>query len=197
MLLQIAVKSPDANDPFGVLGASHRRHQSRLRSLSFASTQLHSDDQERRRQALEGFSDALAFFRSAGDEPFRDEVELLFPALLGHAVGDAELRQACASLSADRDEVARRHRALELRGQRMVEGTASVADLEAIARDVDALDGLYRAHLERLEAQVFPRAQSLLDKSERALLAEQMLESSRATVLPEEPSLDPVGTALS
>jgi hypothetical protein len=197
MLLQIAVKAPDAGDPLGVLGASHRRHQSRLRGLTVASTQLLSDDEERRTQALEGFAEALAFFRSASDEPFRDEADVLFPALLAQAPDDAELAQACASLGTDRHEVARRHRTLGTRGQRLLDSSATVQDLEAIAHEVEALEALYRNHLERLEVQIFPRALTLLDKAARAVLADAMVENTRGTVLPEERSLEPVGAALS
>jgi hemerythrin-like domain-containing protein len=184
MLLQIAVRAPDSSDPLGLLAAGLRRHLSRLRALSFGSHLLDAEEQARD-GALESLREALAFFRAASDDPFREEAELLFPRLLERTQGDAELAQGCATLGGDRLRAAALHQTIAQTGALLVLRQANSQQVSELAEAVEALEALYRDHLERLEAQIFPRAQSALSEADKRALAEEMFESGRATVLPQ------------
>lgn len=196
MLLQIGVRVPDASDPLGLLSASLRRHLSRLRALSFASVHLLDADLELREQAAEGLRESLSFFARAGDEPFHDEAELFFPWLLAKVRGDRELERACASLGADRAKAAKLHQAVSEHGRALSGGELTTTRLRQLARAVDQLEELFRAHLERLEASVFPRAQPLLTGADKNLLGERMLSGARATVAPDDVQAEPVASGL-
>lgn len=196
MLLQIGVRVPDVHDPLGLLAASLRRHLSRLRALTFASAHLLDVDEESRLQASEGLREALAFFDRASDDPFRDEAEILFPWLLEKAPGDRELERHCAALGADRAEAAKLHRDASEHGGALAAGELTTTRLRKLADAADGLEELYRAHLERLEAAIFPRVSGLLQESDRGLLGEQMLRATRATVAPDDARVEPMANGL-
>ena len=196
MLLQIAVRVPDAHDPLGLLAASLRRHLSRLRALSYASAHLLDADEDSRAQAAEGLREALAFFAGASDDPFRDEADILFPWLSERTPGDRELSQHCASLCQDRGRAAALHRDASEHGRALAAGELSTTRLRQLGLAADGLEELYRAHLERLEGAIFPRAQALLQEVDRGLLGEQMLRVTRATVAPDDAQVEPVASGL-
>jgi len=197
MLLQIAVRVPDSSDPLGLLAAGLRRHLSRLRTLSFASAHALDADEQAREQALAELDEALAFFERAADDPFRDESDLLFPQLLARTAGDTELAQACATLEGDRLRAAGLHRLVAENGSMLVGAATDPSRVRELVEAVDALESLYREHLERLEAQVFPRAENALSDVEKRGLAAGMLASGGATVLTEASGPEqPLGAGL-
>jgi hypothetical protein len=186
MLLQIAVRVPDESDPLGLLAAGHRRHLSRLRALVYAGAHLLDPDAPAREKAQGLLREALLFFDRAAGDPFREESELLFPRLLAHSGEDDELRQACQTLASDRDRAAELHAQIAAHGRAVLAGAQDPARVQALSAAAERLEQLYRGHLERLESQVFPRAQSAMADAVRRALAGEMLMTGLATVLPED-----------
>ena len=184
MLLQVGVRVPDRTDPLGLLAAGLRLHLMRLRGLAFSGAHLEHGDPDLCERAADALRNGLTYFARAADDPFREEVELLFPRLVDREPTE-DLRAICELLAADRVRAAALHQILGDAAAELLEVPGEESAL-ALNRAAEVLIALYRAHIDILETHLFPRARVLLDAAERRALGQAMLDTGWATVLPDE-----------
>jgi hemerythrin-like domain-containing protein len=149
------------HDPFARLENTHRRIEERLLELEAAAPRL--VDPAERAQALEIVHDVLGFFERAGARHHDDEELSLFPRL----VGNAELVPVLRALE---DE----HRTHDAAYAALADGVRAGVDPATLGALVARLATIYRAHIAREEAELFPRARAALDPETAAAVAAEM-----------------------
>lgn len=158
--------APNYDDPLGLLAACHRRIESQCALLH--KLVLHLQAQGNDARAQEAAVGIVRYFDTAGRYHHEDEERDLFPTLTAH---DPALTPVLRDLAAD-------HAHMESVWRRLRSALAQV-DTGGPALDtalVEEFTALYRAHIEREEREIFPRARQLLGPAEMAALAQGMAQ---------------------
>ena len=163
------------DDPLGLMSGCHRRIESFLGVLRrVAETPGGRLDEERRR----ALSAALAYFREAAPKHTADEEESLFPRL--RALDDARVRPLLAAaerLEHDHAFADALHARVDRIGEVWLrKGSLPEEALGAVRRDLDALHGLYTAHIALEDDRLFPGAREALSEAELAAIGREMAE---------------------
>lgn len=157
--------TPGFDDPLGVLRACHRRMERQLATLSRLRRHLplhHADDDARAAAAA-----IVRYFDSAAPNHHADEEASLFPRLAALA---PDLEKVAAALGREHAELgARWSRLRPLLAAIVARGGAHLP-----VKDVEAFCAAYRAHIEREETQLLPRAQEALDGPTLAAIGAEM-----------------------
>lgn len=152
--LRHAVPAPSFDDPLGMLLACHARMRRQLSTLERLQRHLpeHGADAEARAAA----GAILRYFDQAGPNHHADEDQSVLPRLVARA---PELASVAAGIAED-------HRALDRRWRKvraLLSGIAAGVNEPlppALVRDVCHA---YRAHIEREETELVPRAREHFD----------------------------------
>lgn len=160
--------APDFDHPLEMLAACHERIEDRCDLLHRLVEHLAQNGCDN--QARQAAASVLRYFDTAGEHHHEDEERNLFPALL-----ETDPQAAAAlvqRLCADHVEMRRAWRSLR---KTLVELEAGVAASLPVA-DVERFTALYRAHIEREEAQLLPLAQRVLGPETLAAIGGAMAQ---------------------
>lgn len=163
------------NEPLGLLSDCHRRIERFLAALVLVvgrgGEQLDPAD----RRPLES---ALHYFATAAPRHTADEEESLFPRL--RACGDpqaASALEAVNRLESDHRAAEEHHASVDRIGRRwLVEGTLADAEAAALVQHLEALQGIYGAHIALEDRELFPTAGRLLSASDLEAMGREMAD---------------------
>ena len=167
-LLRGSGGAPDFDHPLEMLAACHDRIEDRCDLLHRLVEHLAQDGCDT--QAQQAAASVLRYFDTAGEHHHEDEELNLFPALL-----EADPRAAAAlvqRLCAEHVEMRRSWQALRKTLAELEAGVAATLP----AADVERFTALYRAHIEREEAQLLPLAQRVLGTEAMAAIGGAMAQ---------------------
>jgi hemerythrin-like domain-containing protein len=146
-----------------------------LGSLEAASEAIAQPPAEETRQTLTA---ALRYFAQAAPKHTADEEESLFPRLRN--INDTEVESVFASLEELEDDhrwAAPLHAAVERLGEQyLLTGSLTDAEVTEFRNSVARLSSMYRRHIGIEDELVFPLAERLLSKSEKAAIAQEMAD---------------------
>jgi hemerythrin-like domain-containing protein len=175
MFTQIGGKpESDFTEPLGMLTDCHKRIQYFLKVLvALAEHAAKGPLNENQRVDLEK---ALWYFREAGPRHTSDEEESLFPRL--RAIDTPEVRRAFAvidALEADHQQAEKSHHEIDVLGHRWLsEGALPEDEAVRFITLLTDLSRLYERHLPVEETEIFALAESVLSRSEKELVGQEM-----------------------
>ncbi len=149
--------APSFDDPIGMLEACHGRILGNCDLLARIVEHIRRGDTGE--AVRTGAGKIVRYFTTAGPHHHADEEEDLFPRLRGR---DAALDEALAALEREHVTMHERWAALEP----ALREPETITDADDFARRVEAFDAIYRAHIERENNDVLPRARALLEAEE-------------------------------
>lgn len=166
------------DDPLQHLVDCHDRIEERLQTLERVTSHLHSDNEQRRREAREAMDRALGFLETMGALHTEDEEASLFPRLLASAGGDHDptLEELTTMLESQ-------HREKEAAFGKLLALVAKFPPIpEAPTPDqifrfeglVALISGLYRPHIMIENQRLIPLSAEYLKPSELDLIREEM-----------------------
>ncbi len=164
----------DETDAFARFDRTHRRIEEWLGVLEQAAVDVANP--ERRYDALNDLLDAIGFFGRGAKRHHDDEEQTLFPRL----AGVAELAPLVAALHAEHVE----HQAAFDALRQMVDSFnpdegPSRADEARLPGLVARLVSLYRSHIQREDAELFPAARAALPVGAAEEMGREMIARRR------------------
>ncbi len=180
MPIQIGAKPESSySDPIGLLGDCHRRIERFLGVLVRIGHDARGAALDAQQAAA--CETALRYFREAAPKHTADEEESLFPRLraLGHPDVDGVLARM-DTLEADHARASLDHLAADrLFHLWMAAGRLSAVDATELARVLDRLAALYRAHIAFEDQELFPAAARALDPAALAAIGSEVAARRR------------------
>jgi len=167
-LLGAVGPAADFDHPLEMLEACHDRIEDRLQVLQRLLEHLPQYGCDE--QAQQAAANVMRYFDTAGAHHHEDEEKDLFPRLAGHAAADPPLRALIEALRDDHRIMREAWQALRQPLEGVCEGRCERIEAEAVHR----FSTLYRAHIEREETELLPRAERLLPAEEIAALGAAM-----------------------
>jgi hemerythrin-like domain-containing protein len=169
-----AKQESDFNDPVGVLSDCHRRIERFLGVLLHVARELEGGELSHTEKA--SFENALRYFREAAPKHTADEEESLFPRL--KARNDAALQPLLATIESLEEEHAcadRLHGDVDRLGRHwLATGNLSASEAAQLSGSLEALQTIYRRHIQIEDTQVFPAAKAILTAEEQRLTGAEM-----------------------
>lgn len=165
-MMQPHEAAPSYDDPIGLLAACHRRIEAQCASLHNLVTHLQAQGNDV--PAQEAAAGIVRYFDTAGRYHHEDEEHGLFPVLALHVPALAALVQDLAAEHTRMESAWRRLRT----ALTQVSAGASALNIAL----VEEFTALYRAHIEREEREIIPRARQLLGPAGMAALAQGMAQ---------------------
>ncbi len=159
--------APDFTDPLGMLSACHQRMLGFCELLERLPDWIVENGVDA--EATTAAQRIIRYFDTAGRLHHQDEEQDLFPML----INDPKLGVLIAELRAQHADLEQYWQALRGPLVTLVEKSENPAGLAA---SIAPFCAAYRAHIEREETQLLPRARSLLDATQQALLGEYMAQ---------------------
>lgn len=160
--------APDFDHPVEMLAACHDRIEDQLRTLERLREHLAANGCDE--QARGAAANVIRYFDTAGEFHHEDEERDLFPALMKAANQDEEIARVIARLVHDHEQMRRLWKDLRLELQAIGEGRSRLLNAEIAER----FSALYRAHIEREEADLLPAAQRTLSADELSRIGAAM-----------------------
>jgi len=169
-------------DPTGLLSDCHRRVEMFLSSLKAVADVIAQPPAEETKRSLEA---ALHYFAQAAPKHTADEEKSLFPRL--RQINDPEVQSAFSSLDkleADHHWAVPLHTAVERLGkQYLLTGKLTNAEVAEFRSSVASLASMYQKHIGIEDKLVFPLAERLLSKTEKAAIAQEMASRRNAPLV--------------
>lgn len=161
------------DDPLGLLTDCHRRIERFLAQLIAVVSRAGDEPiAEPDRTSLEA---AIRYFQRAAPWHTQDEEASLFPRLRESGGADALAR--VERLEADHRRADEAHSKVDALGRRVLdEGNLSKEELSRMAGLLQDLQQLYAPHIALEEAEVFPMAGRLLDRTDLAAIGREMAD---------------------
>jgi hemerythrin-like domain-containing protein len=164
------------DEPLGLLGDCHRRIE---RFLDILQRVLNDADggalNEEHRRAVEA---ALTYFKSAAPRHTQDEEQSLFPLLRGSDSPQVhEALSVLDSLEHDHSAADVAHAEVEFWYRRWMDlGPLARPQSRKLKGVLDSLQAMYRRHIEVEDRSIFPLADQILNRDQRARIGQEMAE---------------------
>ena len=189
MPVQIGAKVHSFSNPIGLLSDCHRRIELFLGSLEAVAKTV---DQPLNEETARGLTAALRYFREAAPKHTADEEELLFPRL--HEIENSDVQATLAHL----EELEKDHRwatAVHAEVERLGQQYLSTARLspdeaEQFRAAISRLASMYKEHIRMEDSVIFPMADRLLSRTDRASIAREMADRRNTGFITQVPNKD-------
>lgn len=167
--------APGLDEPLEILEACHGRIEQQLRTLEKMLDHLprHGADTQARQAAMA----VMRYFDTAGRHHHADEEEDLFPRLRQRITEATQLERTLAELLAQHQRMEAAWRALRIQLEAVTQGDADALERGAVTTFAD----LYRQHVARENAEIFPLAARVLTTQDIEALSRAMTARRRIT----------------
>ena len=168
------------DEPLGLLSDCHRRIEHFLAILgAIAGRSAGGPLTERERAALLA---AIVYFATAAPKHTADEEDSVFPRLRRSQHPEAERAlDIVAALERDHEDAGRLHATVDSLVRRWLsEGQLSTADVADLGRNMDALQTIYRRHIDVEDRDLFPAAARAFSAEDLRAIGREM--AARRTV---------------
>ncbi len=174
-MLPILGRTPDHgfDEPLGLLSDCHRRIERFLNVLDKVAAEFRVGPLTP--EAVAAVRTVKQYFAKAAPKHTADEEESLFPRMKAAAAARGERCEPIDRLEADHEAADALHAEVdELLAAWLEKGSLPAERARTLRGHIEALQGLYRAHIHVEDAEVFPLAAELLSPDELASVGREM-----------------------